>query len=151
MNNNDTPQIIQLLLTPNDNNWRGMLLGLASDGNTYRQDHTDGWVLWFDGMQNNKNSDLDIEINKKLASTEQELAAVTKERDEWKKKFTDLNKDLCSELRDPNGTIWEYAEKLQKERDNLIEQRDAAVLMLARVSRELDELRLFDCRKSQDN
>lgn len=44
------PKIIQLLLTPNDSNWQGMLLGLADNGDTYRLDHADGWVIWFDGI-----------------------------------------------------------------------------------------------------
>ena len=45
-----SPKIIQLLLTPNDSNWQGMLLGLADNGDTYRLDDTDGWVIWFDGI-----------------------------------------------------------------------------------------------------
>lgn len=44
------PKIIQLLLAPNDSNWQGMLLGLADNGDTYRLDHADGWVIWFDGI-----------------------------------------------------------------------------------------------------
>jgi hypothetical protein len=45
-----SPKIVQLLLTPNDSNWQGMLLGLADNGDTYRLDHADGWVIWFDGI-----------------------------------------------------------------------------------------------------
>lgn len=45
-----SPKIIQLLITPNDSNWQGILLGLADNGDTYRLDHADGWVIWFDGI-----------------------------------------------------------------------------------------------------
>mgnify|MGYP001482834893 CR=1 FL=1 len=38
---------------------------------------------------------------------------------EWKKKYETLNKELLCELRDPCGTIWEHATKLQKENDEL--------------------------------
>ncbi|MCU0808647.1 MAG: hypothetical protein MUC53_12175 [Candidatus Contendobacter sp.] len=32
---NSKPKIIQLILTPNDNAWQGVILGLADDGVTY--------------------------------------------------------------------------------------------------------------------
>jgi hypothetical protein len=55
---NCSPKIIQLLLTPNDSNWQGMLLGLADNGDTYRLDHAEGWVIWFDGIsKENANCD----------------------------------------------------------------------------------------------
>ena len=38
------------------------------------------------------------------------------ERDEWKAKYIQQNKDLGCELMDPNGTIWGYAKKLETER-----------------------------------
>ena len=37
---------------------------------------------------------------------EKGLATVTEQRDEWKEKYIQQNKDLGHELRDPNGTIW---------------------------------------------
>jgi hypothetical protein len=40
-----------------------------------------------------------------------------RERDEWKAKYIQQNKDLGCELRDPNGTIWDHAKTLQRERD----------------------------------
>jgi hypothetical protein len=40
-----------------------------------------------------------------------------RERDEWKSKYIQQNKDLGCELRDPNGTIWDHAKTLQRERD----------------------------------
>jgi hypothetical protein len=52
-----SPKIIQLLLTPNDSNWQGMLLGLADNGDTYRLDHADGWVIWFDGISKENSKD----------------------------------------------------------------------------------------------
>jgi len=52
------------------------------------------------------------------------LNAVTVERDEWKAKFIKQNKDLGCEMMDPNGTIWDYAKKLQTELAAVTEQRD---------------------------
>ena len=50
--------------------------------------------------------------------TDQELEAydaMMKDRDHWKSRFKKLDKELMCELRDPNGTIWEHAKKLQDE------------------------------------
>ena len=65
---------------------------------------------------------------------------IERERDEWKAKFIQQNKDLGCEQMDPNGTIWDYAKKVQseiltvtKERDEAREQRD----MLAEALREM--------------
>ena len=44
-------------------------------------------------------------------------AKLAQERDEWKAKYIQQNKDLGCELRDPNGTIWDHAQKLQAELD----------------------------------
>ena len=38
---------------------------------------------------------------------------------EWKDKYIDLDKSLKAELRDPNGTIWECAGRLQKKNEEL--------------------------------
>jgi len=43
-----------------------------------------------------------------------------RERDEWKAKFLQQNKDLGCELRDPNGTIWSHAATVERERDEAI-------------------------------
>lgn len=40
-----------------------------------------------------------------------------RERDEWKAKYIQQNKDLGCEMMDPNGTIWDHAKTLQRERD----------------------------------
>jgi hypothetical protein len=45
-----------------------------------------------------------------------------RERDEWKAKYIQQNKDLGCELRDPNGTIWDHAKTLQRERDEAREK-----------------------------
>ena len=39
------------------------------------------------------------------------------QRDEWKAKYIQQNKDLGCEQMDPNGTIWDHAKKLQAELD----------------------------------
>lgn len=46
---------------------------------------------------------------------DRDLKTVTEQRDEWKAKFIQQNKDLGCEMMDPNGTIWDYAKKLQTE------------------------------------
>lgn len=38
-----SPQIIQLLITPNDATWQGRLLGLGSDGATYEAGTSGRW------------------------------------------------------------------------------------------------------------
>jgi len=52
------------------------------------------------------------------------LNAVITERDEWKAKFIQQNKDLGCEMMDPNGTIWDYAKKLQKDIAAINDRRD---------------------------
>jgi hypothetical protein len=63
-----------------------------------------------------------------------------RERDEWKAKYIQQNKDLGCEMMDPAGTIWDYASATQRENvqlkrevinwktahDIAIEQRDRA-------------------------
>lgn len=51
----------------------------------------------------------------RMEELESSLAAVTEQRDEWKSKYIQQNKDLGCEMMDPNGTIWDYAKKLQTE------------------------------------
>lgn len=88
------------------------------------------------------------------------------ERDEWKKKFIQQNKDLGCEMMDPGGTIWDYAKNLQddiagwetkwkcavdmaaiaeNDRDELKEQLDAAIMLgkmqERRHERELEQVR----------
>ena len=46
------------------------------------------------------------------------------ERDEWKAKYIQQNKDLGCEQMDPNGTIWDYAKKVQRELTVVTKQRD---------------------------
>jgi len=58
---------------------------------------------------------------------ERELTSVTEQRDQWKDKYIQQNKDLGYELRDPNGTIWSECKRLQTELDVVTEQRDEAL------------------------
>ena len=56
---------------------------------------------------------------------EQQLHVQTlNERDEWKAKYIQQNKDLGCEMMDPNGTIWDYAKKLQKDIEAINDRRD---------------------------
>jgi len=55
---------------------------------------------------------------------ERELTAMTEQRDEWKAKYIQQNKDLGCEMMDPNGTIWDYAKKMQLQVTAMTEQQD---------------------------
>jgi len=50
-----------------------------------------------------------------------------RERDEWKAKYLQQNKDLGHELLDPNGTIWSECKRLQTKLTAVTEQRDEAI------------------------
>jgi len=74
-------------------------------------------------------SDITCELNRLLGNYEvaiDERDTAIAERDEWKAKFIQQNKDLGCEMMDPNGTIWDYAKKLQKDLDAAIAERDEA-------------------------
>ena len=75
-------------------------------------------------------SDITCELNRLLGNYEvaiDERDTAIAERDEWKAKFIQQNKDLGCEMMDPNGTIWDYAKKLQKDLDTAIAERDNAL------------------------
>ena len=71
---------------------------------------------------------------------EEAYCELERERDEWKAKYIQQNKDLGCEMIDPAGTIWDYASATQRENvqlkrevinwktahDIAIEQRDRA-------------------------
>lgn len=59
------------------------------------------------------------------SSSAKRIEELERERDEWKAKFIQQNKDLGCELRDPNGTIWDHAASLEHERDELIHAASA--------------------------
>ena len=52
-----------------------------------------------------------------LAATMRDLDVTIAERDMWKAKYIQQNKNLGCEMMDPNGTIWDYAKNLQKNLD----------------------------------
>ena len=52
-----------------------------------------------------------------LDKVRDELARAREQSDEWKAKYIQQNKDLGCEMMDPNGTIWDYAKKLQAKID----------------------------------
>ena len=70
-----------------------------------------------------------------------------RERDEWKAKYIQQNKDLGCEMMDPNGTIWDHAKKLQRERDEAQEMADTMfakhVDILDQARKERDEAREY--------
>ena len=53
-----------------------------------------------------------------------EILAIERQRNEWKQKYTQQNKDLGCEQMDPDGTIWDYAKKVQTDLSAMTEQRD---------------------------
>jgi hypothetical protein len=63
-----------------------------------------------------------------------------RQRDEWKAKFIQQNKDLGCEMMDPNGTIWDYAKKLQTELPAVTKQLTAAREELKAVTEQRDKL-----------
>ena len=46
------------------------------------------------------------------------------QRNEWKQKYIQQNKDLGCEQMDPDGTIWDYAKKVQTDLSAMTEQRN---------------------------
>lgn len=67
------------------------------------------------------------------------------ERDDWKARYIQQNKDLGYEMRDPNLTIWGHAKKLQDENKALQEQLDAAI-MLGKMQERRHERELAEAR-----
>ena len=84
----------------------------------------------------------DLEFRRNLFQLqEQQLNDVRKERDEWKHKFIQQNKDLGCEMMDPGGTIWDYAKNLQDDIAGWETKWKCAVDMAARAENERDELK----------
>ena len=71
---------------------------------------------------------------------ERELTAMSEQRDEWKAKYIQQNKDLGCEQMDPDGTIWDYASKVQTDLSSMTEQRDR----LAEALKEIYNVSAFD-------
>ena len=79
------------------------------------------------------------ELCKRLRDAQQSEASLIVERDKWKKKFIQQNKDLGCEMMDPGGTIWDYAKQVQDENKRLKDQLEQASeqYRLSSVCREL--------------
>jgi uncharacterized coiled-coil DUF342 family protein len=77
----------------------------------------------------------------KVSTVKSHWIEACRERDQWKSKFVQANKDYGFELRDPCGTIWDHAKKLQQKCDNLQDQRDFAMGEIERLRSERDEAR----------
>jgi len=56
-----------------------------------------------------------ITLARTVVRITQERDQARRERDEWKAKYIQQNKDLGCEMMDPNGTIWDYAKWVQSE------------------------------------
>ena len=78
----------------------------------------------------------------KVSTLKSHWIEACRERDQWKSKFVQANKDYGFELRDPCGTIWDHAKKLQQKCDNLQDQRDFAMGEIERLRSERDEARI---------
>ena len=89
-----------------------------------------------------------IQVSKRL---ERELIAVTEQRDQWKDKYIQQNKDLGHELRDPNGTIWSECKRLQTELDVVTKQRDKIDLMYHKIIKEVLECDPIPACKRKDD
>jgi len=60
----------------------------------------------------------------RLGAAQERMINAERERNEWKAKYIQQNKDLGCEMMDPNGTIWDYAKKVQHELTVVTKQRD---------------------------
>jgi hypothetical protein len=58
-------------------------------------------------------------LDDQLSSAMMVIRGLERERDEWKAKYIQQNKDLGCEMMDPAGTIWDYASGLQRENAQL--------------------------------
>jgi hypothetical protein len=87
----------------------------------------------------------------KALELERELIAVTEQRDQWKDKYIQQNKDLGYELRDPNGTIWSECKRLQTELDVVTKQRDKIDLMYHKIIKEVLECDPIPACKRKDD
>jgi len=65
-----------------------------------------------------------ITLARTVVRITQERDQARRERNEWKAKYIQQNKDLGCEMMDPNGTIWDYAKKVQRELTVVTKQRD---------------------------
>jgi hypothetical protein len=74
------------------------------------------------------------ELNDANERMGKKLAQTLDERDEWKAKYIQQNKDLGCELRDPNGTIWDHAKTLQRELTAVTAQRDRLAEALRKLA-----------------
>ena len=63
---NDTPKIIQLLMTPQDSTWQNSLLGLGSDGVTYRLNSNGFWEAFVPPLDVKKGESLERRLIRDL-------------------------------------------------------------------------------------
>ena len=70
-----------------------------------------------------------------------DIEAIEIERDDWKSRFIQQNKDLGYEMLDPNLTIWDYAKKLQDDIVGWENKWKCAIEMAALAENERDMLR----------
>ena len=93
--------------------------------NTYASDHCKMLEL-AQKLERERNGLHDLHNKNATRSAEllELCQTLRKERDEWKAKHIQQNKDLGCEMMDPNGTIWDYAKKLQKDIAAINDRRD---------------------------
>ena len=96
----------------------------------------EAWAAW-----QYAGSGMSVHVGREL---ERELTAVTEQRDEWKAKFIQQNKDLGCEMMDPDGTIWDYAKKLQTELPAVTQQLTKANETIGTMIDEIGMLQLKD-------
>ena len=82
------------------------LITLSEDLKYWRAERPDEWTM-----------DRFIRAAEKLERS----TIHNKDYAELEKQLLQAHKDYGCELRDPNGTIWEYAKKLEKQRDDLLQ------------------------------
>jgi hypothetical protein len=72
---------------------------------------------------------------------------LTEQRDEWEAKYIQQNLDLGCELMDPNGTIWDHANKLETELTAMTKQRDRLAELLSDMQDYTKGVKRYDYSK----
>jgi hypothetical protein len=104
-----------------------------------------GYNTWRRGDENYTQPDPRV-IGEAIDAVVDGYEALLRERDEWKAKFIQQNKDLGCELMDPNGTIWDYAKKVQSEILTVTKVLDEARGQRDRLAEALQKIRCL-CRQ----
>ena len=80
---------------------------------------------------------------------EEKSTSHNKDYAELEKQLLQAHKDYGCELRDPNGTIWEYSKKLEKQRDDLLNTLNTVIVHYNSLEHEDDPSADYDVESAQ--